>query len=750
MDAMRDEQSGAATDQPFPATPDQTAHGVDVFSVIADVEQHLGQLRKLHAEREQARAQHQEREAALAKREEAIRAEAEAVRREQESLAAAQEEMRQKSEALSRAAAEFEQRRSELSQGEASLAEERREFEERSRAAAAELDQRRSELEARAASLAEREQRVQEESAKLLAERAALEAMTEDLAVRERELGRRAGEVEAKLEQERAEFTARLEEAVRAAESEAARGKAAADLAAEAQRRAEQLADEVACWRRTAEELEAQAGKQAEQLQAEAAQSRRACEELRAGLEAAVREREALQAKLEESAREQSGTGEKLAELERELAGRDAKIQDLTKKLSAATAKLKEVCQALEHQGMAVQQAQAAADELRQRDESIAALRAEIEGLRRQLQEAEALRQSPEREGGETRRRLELAEAELGRLGAKLQEARAEAESLREQLQEASMGGGPAGRGVYGDTRYTDALVEALDRRHRRLQAMHALLRERAKKVRAAGEALGARKSQVDQVLAQRAELAAARKAMADSQRRLEKMQRGAARGRVMAVLFYGVALLGLLAGLSWLLTSHLAPATYAARATIRAESGGRPLSEAQLEEWQRFHESLLLDPQVLQEAAERMSRRGIASLGTPGALLERLQRDMAHLSAGAGTLTLELRGRGEDRTVRELDTYLTALVSYASATAGRRADGVATFISEPPNAGSGPVEDHRPVYALVFFGGGVGASAVCGVLLWRRMSQAKARFEEEAHIDAILNAANWDEAAPA
>jgi uncharacterized protein YecE (DUF72 family) len=107
----------------------------------------------------------------------------------------------------------------------------------------------------------------------------------------------------------------------------------------------------------------------------------------------------------------------------------------------------------------------------------------------------------------------------------------------------------------------------------------------------------------------------------------------------------------------------------------------GGSASEDQLTAWKQFHEALLTDPGLIEVAADRMNRRSIEGLSTPGALTERLTADMNHESPVAGEITVELRGKGQTKTVRVLETYINALVSQSNAVKERRADGLPTII---------------------------------------------------------------------
>ena len=54
--------------------------------------------------------------------------------------------------------------------------------------------------------------------------------------------------------------------------------------------------------------------------------------------------------------------------------------------------------------------------------------------------------------------------------------------------------------------------------------------------------------------------------------------------------------------------------------------------------------------------------------------------------------------GEGADRVQRELDTYVTALVSRSNALRDRRVDGAATVVKTAATAGTDPVADQRAI----------------------------------------------------
>jgi hypothetical protein len=138
------------------------------------------------------------------------------------------------------------------------------------------------------------------------------------------------------------------------------------------------------------------------------------------------------------------------------------------------------------------------------------------------------------------------------------------------------------------------------------------------------------------------------------------------------------------------------------------------------------------------------MGRKGIESLSTAPALAQRLSADLNHEAPVAGQITIELRGKGKDKTVRTLETFVNSVVSQANAGKERRPDGLATIIAEAPNALAGAVSDQRPLYALVIFGAGFGLISFAGLVVWRRLAAVKVKFEEEAKLDDMLDGANW------
>jgi colicin import membrane protein len=262
--------------------------------------------------------------------------------------------------------------------------------------------------------------------------------------------------------------------------------------------------------------------------------------------------------------------------------------------------------------------------------------------------------------------------------------------------------------------------------RRKRLRRYRQLVQNEARKIVAAKDVLAKRQAECETVIAQRAKLVQRAQALAQREAKL-----GSRRSVVEAtagVCFAAGAIL-LVAVLSWGAVSQIFPATYIASAVVSAEGkgGGR---EPDLTAWQGYHEQLVTDPRLMEEAADRMGRRGIESLSKAPALAARLKQDLMVTSDKPGMLRLELRGQGAERTARELETFATALVAMANTARESRGDGAGSVQSQTAKAGEEPVKDERFMYTGAFTAGGTGLAAVIGLVAWTQLSRAKRRYE--------------------
>lgn len=688
----------------------------DLLGVIADVERQLSSLRTYRAQAEEARARWQAAEAELRRRGVEVEEHTKRIAGERDDLSQAQRklqdldvQLRARSEKIDR---DFE-----------SLAEEQR------RAAQA-AERRETDLAARSATLEQREKRLAEHTASVSRHRETVQALETQIAERERAIA----ETFAELQRREQEFT---ELRSRAAAAEKLASDRTADLA-RAQEEARDHAKRADSLSRTGEEAKSAHERAIASLKAEIARAGEAQSELIASLSERERRIEQAGEKLKQSADEAKRHASAAQESEsrtedfkRQVIERDTRIQDLSRKLAAATTKLREVSQSLQEQAHLIGEGREMEAELERRAERIA-------DLERQVVESGS-RLSGDEEGGGVPDAAHSAEREA--LEQRAQELEEQLRATQARLEEALSASDERAEGTeatgstghLGGAEIPSEVGEAIVTRWRRLRTMRTILREQAEKLRHASEALRARYESSGNSSADRETLARERAALAEARQRLEKQRGAPAKSKsAVASVSYGVLAATALAGLSWAVAGQVAPALYEARVVIAADTKTQAAAPDQLAEWQRYHESLLKDPALVDMAAERMGRRGIASLSSPGLLQTRLNADMSTSAPGEGKLALALRGRGASETTRALDTYATALVSQANANREHRSDGLSTVIVESPNAGAGPIEDERFVYALGIFACGCVVSVAGGGLAMRRIAGAKERFEQE------------------
>ena len=751
-------------DNPVPQQPEAPPASGDVLSVISDVERRLLQLRDAHMETERARTRVVNLERELTQRS----ADAtEQARRTAAELEAA----RGQREQVARAAAELERAQAELA-------------EERARIAA-DLAQSERVMNEALAGISQREKAIAEREQAIARDQAAAEQMAAELAQQQDQARQAAGDLAERLRAATRDVDAgkqAVEQLSREAATLRSQAAASEEELAVLRARLEEAASQAAASREESEAGTAslrarseEAGSRVAILEADLSAARQAGAELERKLGGALDElRQALESG-EARGSEARKHGELAARLRKECEKHESSLKQAEERHAAASAEIA----ALKSQGQEWQATAAAevATARKQADERQAAAVAEVAGLRKQAEKrlsaasaeisslkSQAAERAQELSGTaqlleKSRSAAQRLEAENTRITAALEKSTNQGQLLQQLLDE-SRGEAARAKSEIGGLAEAARLAkeravelqhvppdERVVTRRRRMQLVRRLLREQQGKLRTAGDALRERFRECEQILARREELAAARAAMVEVQRKLDRVQGKAVKSRAANMTLAIVALLGLLGGISWGVTTQFAPATYAVKAVIEADGRGRDLTEEELAEWRKFHEGLLTDPALMQAAAQKMASRGITSLGTAGLLSARLKKDMHH-EAREDRLELELIGLGAARTSRELETFVTALVSHSQAGRDRRADGVATVITTSADAGPGPIQDQRPVYAGGVFAGTALLSGLLGFGLWRRLAAAKTRFEEEAQIDAVIDEANWGAAA--
>jgi len=267
-----------------------------------------------------------------------------------------------------------------------------------------------------------------------------------------------------------------------------------------------------------------------------------------------------------------------------------------------------------------------------------------------------------------------------------------------------------------------------LKSRRERLARIRRSLREQAQRLDRTEAVLEERAREAEQVLVQRREIS---RQAATLQKREKRVVSLMARNKTLTMLFYSMATVGIVAALSWALADQVAPARYAVTAELHADGRGRTLSQDELDEWQRYHESVLTDPSLMELASDRLKKRGIEELSRPGDLAARVNSDLSFESSESGRLVLELRGDGEGLTKRTLDTYAVSIVSLANGTKDQRAGGAGTKLVKDATVEPDPLVDERPVYAAGIGGGGLLVVGLGGMVLYRRLRAQHAAYEQ-------------------
>ncbi len=277
----------------------------------------------------------------------------------------------------------------------------------------------------------------------------------------------------------------------------------------------------------------------------------------------------------------------------------------------------------------------------------------------------------------------------------------------------------------------------SLEHRRRRLQQYKSILRTQSLKIRRASEALQKRFEQVEQVLAQRADLAAARIRIINAEKRSKN--HSAARSAAACILC-AAAVTVLLGAVGWAVAREVAPARFAATTIIKASSPERNLTDGERAEWQNLHESLLADPRFHEALAERFRRQSMPALSTPGDVAELAKTNLSHETPGDGELKIRLEGIGDANTARTLEIFTNGLLNYVNSGNVRRVDGAVTILAQPSAVGTGPIDSIRTKYAMAIGGVGTIISLALGFFIWGRLSRAKSTFEQDADLDRLLS----------
>ncbi|MGD9690287.1 MAG: hypothetical protein AB7K52_12875 [Phycisphaerales bacterium] len=370
-----------------------------------------------------------------------------------------------------------------------------------------------------------------------------------------------------------------------------------------------------------------------------------------------------------------------------------------------------------------------AVDQAEQAERHIARLSAELEEARRSVAAAVPAPDTSASDAllADLQSRLETSEHSAARLTRQLAERD---ETLREvvhRLREAEEQA--EARAAEPAPVADDSAINSVALRRARLARYKRLLAAQSGKIVKARAALQKRAAECEAVLAQRSRLADEAAALAEQRRKIEQRS---AKSQAAAVMLYAMLTILAVGGSAWALARQIAPATFAARAEISADGKGRTLLPEELAGWSSQMTALAQDPQVMAAAAENFARRGFVDLGTTSAVKQRFS-SLYTQSDKPGTMTLEVKGQGAERTARELETFLSALLSVAGTQRESSGIGAATVISKPAAAGSEPLDHLRWAYTGAIAGGGLFLAGLIATMAYRSLSRAKERFESDA-----------------
>ncbi|MBY0312955.1 MAG: hypothetical protein K2W85_12865 [Phycisphaerales bacterium] len=430
-----------------------------------------------------------------------------------------------------------------------------------------------------------------------------------------------------------------------------------------------------------------------------------------------------LKQRLHDAESEEAGNDAAAAAALAQVAQRDREIADLRKQIEEARA------------GTAADQRA----EIELRDERIAALEAQVSQLAEQAQaqaqaHAEAAAENTEGAGVPPEEIIKRDEA-IMLLKERLDQVSMERDEL---LQQAASSESMAQQPI---ARVNDEPTEQDLRRRDRLRRYKHLLQSQARKIVAAQNAIQKRHAECEMVLQQRQKLTQ----MAQQLSKIEKRVGGAkARTGAAAAVLYIVATLGILAFMSWHISSKIWPGTYVVKAVVEAESGRRTPAADDLAAWRSDHEQMIKDPRFAEFAAERMFRRGLTASPAAAELSNLLKNDLYIQSSKPGALSVELRGEGAERTTLTLDTIMTALKSFSDTGRDQRANDIGLTVAQAAAAGAEPLMDKRLEKAGAVLAGAALAAGLAGLIIWSRLVRAKRQFDQAAAIDSAMAEVEW------
>ncbi|MCH8314327.1 MAG: hypothetical protein IIA64_00005, partial [Planctomycetes bacterium] len=282
--------------------------------------------------------------------------------------------------------------------------------------------------------------------------------------------------------------------------------------------------------------------------------------------------------------------------------------------------------------------------------------------------------------------------------------------------------------------------VEAqhLQRRRVRLARLRRALRARTRPDPVTGPETEVDSYDLQDQERQAQQLTELREMLAASER---EMIRRWARPWAVVTLGWVAVLAVIVAGASWFLADHFAPATVSSSVTFEAKNrSGAPLSIEEAESWRSWHTDLLVDTGFTNTLAKRLADRRLDRYGDPNALRQRFLADLTIDAVPEGIMTVSLAGTDPQEITALLDALATTFVTESSRRMSKRGDGPHAVVKGGTKEGDRlryatlnpiPIHDERLQYAGFAFGA---AFPACLLLIWviyRRLALAKSVFDD-------------------
>ena len=182
----------------------------------------------------------------------------------------------------------------------------------------------------------------------------------------------------------------------------------------------------------------------------------------------------------------------------------------------------------------------------------------------------------------------------------------------------------------------------------------------------------------------------------------------------------------------SWWVAGIADNPTYLANCVIAIEDGAEAPSDEAIDAWRSYQTELLDDPLFMENATERLKRRGFSEFSGPTDLRRMIESGLSVDESTPGQLTLTLRADGRTTSRRVLEALSGAMVTAANDTRDLRADGRSTVLLEPTRREDMPVRSERLTWFAGFSIAGL-ALATLGAAAMMVQSGRTRRDEERA-----------------